>query len=307
MGVTTRQGRVSITGWDKATLEATARSDQGSEQLVVEATGEGEAQKVSLYVPARARRAPIKELTIEVRVPRYAIIDSVESTTGDVMVANIDASVSVASGSGNVSLNQVQSGRVRARSGAIAGRDVKGDFFARSLSGPVVAERVAGAVDVSSNNGSIQVRNTEGNVRANAAAGDISVHCAKGRVDLSTANGSVVLVGIGGDVDATSASGSVLFTGPIRADGNYRLKSLSGEVEMAIQPDAPGFNATLITYSGDIETDFPIKMDGPFQGVPINRRVSGRYGKGGANVTLDSFSGTVKIGKATAAQLKECR
>jgi hypothetical protein len=48
-------------------------------------------------------------------------------------------------------------------------------------------------------------------------------------------------------------------------------------------------------------------MDGPFQGVPINRRVSGRYGKGGANVTLDSFSGTVKIGKATAAQLKECR
>ncbi len=117
----------------------------------------------------------------------------------------------------------------------------------------------------------------------------------------------MILAGIGGDVEATSASGSVLFTGPIRADGNYRLKSLSGEIEMAIQPDVPGFNATLITYSGDIETDFPIKVDSPMQGGPINRRVSGKYGKGGAQVTLDSFSGTVKIGKATAAQLKECK
>ncbi len=191
VGVTTKQARVSITGWDKATVEATARSETGSEQLTLEATGEGESQKILLYVPVRPRRIPLKDLSIDVKVPRYAIIDFVESNTGDVTVANIDANVSVVvSGSGNVALSQVQSGRVRARSGAIAAQDVKGDFFARSTQGSVTAQRVTGVVDVAASNGSIRVRNAEGNVRANAAAGDIDIRCVKGRVDLSTANGS---------------------------------------------------------------------------------------------------------------------
>jgi DUF4097 and DUF4098 domain-containing protein YvlB len=142
-------------------------------------------------------------------------------------------------------------------------------------------------------------------VRANSATGDIGIQCAKGRVDASSASGSITLVGIGGDAEASTASGSVSFTGAIR-DGNYRFKSLSGEVSMTIQPDVAGFTATLTTYNGNIETEFPIKVESPLQG-PINRRITGRYGDGRAKLSLDSFNGTVKIAKATAAALKECK
>jgi hypothetical protein len=75
---------------------------------------------------------------------------------------------------------------------------------------------------------------------------------------------------------------------------------------MYVQPDPPGFTATLTTYSGELETDFPLKLDSPLQG-PINRKMVGRYGDGQAQITLDSFSGASRIVKGTAATARECK
>jgi hypothetical protein len=75
---------------------------------------------------------------------------------------------------------------------------------------------------------------------------------------------------------------------------------------MTIQADAPGFIASLTTYNGKIETDFPLKIEGPLQG-PINRRITGRYGDGRVKISLDSFNGAVKIAKGTAAELNQCK
>jgi hypothetical protein len=61
------------------------------------------------------------------------------------------------------------------------------------------------------------------------------------------------------------------------------------------------------TYSGEIDTGFPLKIESPAQGGPINRRMTGVYGNGLAKIALDSFSGTVKISKGTAAALNECK
>ena len=76
---------------------------------------------------------------------------------------------------------------------------------------------------------------------------------------------------------------------------------------MTIPADTSGFTATLTTYSGEIETAFPLKIESPMQGGPINRRITGVFGNGQAKLLLDSFSGTVKIVKANAAALKECK
>jgi DUF4097 and DUF4098 domain-containing protein YvlB len=161
-------------------------------------------------------------------------------------------------------------------------------------------------VDVSATNGDVQVRNAESDVRATSATGDIDVRCAKGRAEVSSASGSIVLIGIGGDAEASTASGDVAFKSAIRAGGNYRLRSISGEVEMTLQPDPPGFTATLITYSGEIDTAFPLKLDSGLPSGEKNRRVTGRYGDGQTKITLDSFSGTVRIVKGAAAALKDC-
>jgi len=73
---------------------------------------------------------------------------------------------------------------------------------------------------------------------------------------------------------------------------------------MAIQPDAPGFTATLASYSGEMETDFPLRLEGPYS--KVNRKVTGRFGDGGADITLDSFSSTVTLTKLVAAKMPKC-
>jgi DUF4097 and DUF4098 domain-containing protein YvlB len=253
-----------------------------------------------------SRRAG-RDAKLDVKVPRYADVETLEGYRGDVEVADVEGSTLINAGNGDVRIMRVGSLKVSRRSGDISVREVKGDLTTRSFSGDVVVENVTGHVDVAATNGNLRVLNAGSDVRANSATGDIDIRCAKGRAEVSSASGSITLTGIGGDVDASTASADVIFKGPIRAGGSYRLKSLSGEVSMTIQPDVAGFTAMLTTYSGEINTDFPLKVESPVQGGPINRRVTGSFGNGQAKLALDSFSGTVRIAKGNSADLKQCK
>jgi DUF4097 and DUF4098 domain-containing protein YvlB len=198
--------------------------------------------------------------------------------------------------------------KIGRRDGTVDARIIKGDVVARNVHGDVGVHDVNGTVDIATTSGEVTVRTVSGDVRANSATGEIVVSCVKGGVIASSASGSITLLGISGDVDASTASGEVSFKGLMRANGHYRLKSLSSDVVMVVQPDAPGFAATLMSYSGEIESDFPIKLDGSqLKGGSHNQRISGRYGDGQAQVTLDSFSGSVRIVKGNPKELKDCK
>jgi putative adhesin len=306
IAVTSKTVNVKIIGVDGDTLQAAATSEAGAEPLMTQVSGESSTPRILLYVPASApRRARV--INLEVKIPRYAEVESVESSTGEIDVSGMDAPVAISNGTGTVKVNRVGSLKVTTRGGEIIAKEIKGDLIARSTHGDMTIENVNGTVDVAATSGNVAVRNAAGDVRANMSAGDIDVHCVKGRAELNSASGSIIIIGATGDVEATTASGDVTFKGAIRANGRYRLKSISGEVGMFIQPDAPGFTATLITYSGDIETAFPLKVETPLQGGPINRRISGRFGNGGTQITLDSFSGAVGLSKGSPAEWRQCK
>jgi DUF4097 and DUF4098 domain-containing protein YvlB len=270
-------------------------------------TGDPAHPKITVFVPANHPRRAGKEVLLSVKVPRYAEIESVESHSGDIEVRDIDAGVVINNGNGQVTVNRVASLKVGSRSGSVTIKDVKGDLLLRSTNGEAIVDTVGGAADVSATNGALQMRNITGDLRANSATGDVDIHCAKGRAEVSSASGSITLTGVMGDAEATTVSGQVIFKGPIRSNGRYAFKSVSGEVEMLVQPDPPGFTATLVTYSGEIETEFRLKVDTPLQRGPINRRLVGRYGEGQTQISLDSFSGGVRLVKGNSAQWKECK
>lgn len=245
-----------------------------------------------------------REIRLEVKLPRYAILESVDSrryaivtgtsitplTTGrnDVTVTGIDGPVSVIS-SGNVNASRVGAIEVRTRTGNVEVQSVEGTVYVAATSGVIT------------------VREARGDVRAVSINGDINIECARGRVDANNTRGSITLNSIGGDVDAATTGGNVLFTGAIRSEGRYRLKSMAGEVLMAIQMPAPGFTATLSSYNGQVEADVPLKIEMPAQSGPVNRRLIGRYGDGGAQITLDSFSRTVRLTRAQPGSVRNCR
>ena len=304
VSISSRSGQIVVNGWDRDVVEARATGDNGPVPIETQTTGDPARPRLLLTISARRYGRDAK---LDVKVPRYADVETLDGYRGDIEVADVDGATLINAGNGDVKITRVGSLKVSRRSGDVTVREVKGDVTARSFNGDVVVDNVGGLVDVAATNGDLRVHNAGGDVRTNSATGDVEVRCAKGRADVASASGSITLIGVGGDVEASTASGDVIFRGAIRVAGNYRLKSISGAVSMTIQPDVPGFTATLSTYSGEIDTAFPLKVESPVQGGPINRRITGTYGNGQAKLALDSFSGTVKIAKATAAALKECK
>ena len=303
--ISSRSGEITLSGWDRDVVQASAAGESGPELIETQTTGDSAHPRLLLIAPSPRRMGRMVKL--DVKVPRYAELETPEGYRGDIEISGVDGATLINAGNGDVKVTRAGPLKISRRSGNVTVKEVKGDFTARSYHGDIAVDSVSGAVDVAATNGDLAVHNAGGDVRANSATGDIDVHCAKGRADVSSASGSITLVGIGGEVEASTASGEVVFTGLLRAGGNYRLKSLSGAVTMTIQSDAPGFTATLSTYSGGLETEFPLKVESPVQRGPLNRRLTGVFGDGKAKIALDSFGGAVKIAKGNTAALKECK
>jgi hypothetical protein len=304
--VSNRNGLIRITGWDGDMVEASAEGEEGPEAVQVRVTGDAPRSRVVLSVPAIGGRGHNREINFDIKLPRYADLESVESYRGDIDITGIEGVISVSTNHGIVTARNVGSLKAATHNGEVTVAGVKGDASIRSVNGDVTVDNVSGAVDMAATNGNIIVRNAGSTVQANSASGDIELRCVKSNANVNTASGAITLVGVGGNIDANTASGDVIFKGTMRASGSYRLKTISGQVEMAIQPDPPGFTATLITYSGEIETDFPLTVNTPLTG-PINRRIVGVYKEGQTQVMLDSFSGTVSIVKAAAGTQTACK
>jgi len=93
------------------------------------------------------------------------------------------------------------------------------------------------------------------------------------------------------------------------------LKSMSGRVEMILPAKTSGFKATLSSYSGIVESDFPL-VTRPAQGKAhatnpgdkeSTRRINGQYGNAKAELILDSFAGVVRVTKNSSPTSATCK
>jgi hypothetical protein len=228
-------------------------------------------------------------ITLDVKVPRYAQLEAIEVRAGDLNVSGIDGPVSIMSGSSDINVSHVGSLEVRARGGNVN------------------VEDVGGLVYVVSTSSEINVRRSSGDVRVTTINGDIEIECVKGRVDAGTSRGKITLTNVGGDVEATTTDSDINFKGSIAQNGRYRLKSMEGHVVMAIPDGSPGFTANLMSYNSDAVSDFVVRTSTPRPDSQAMRRVEVRQGDGQAQITLDSFSQTVRLTKLAPGAATACR
>jgi hypothetical protein len=306
--ISNRFGVITVKGYDGDTVEASALTESGRGQATKIALIRGDAMRMRIALDGVPGRRPGRGNDFQIKVPRYAAVEILDSHESEVEVGDVEGAITVANGSGDVNIHQVGSlNLANWHRGDVVVRDVKGRCSLSVFSGDVTVDNVEGLIDVNSLSGEVTINNAGENVRANATSGEVILHCAKGRVDARSVSGSIELVGVKGDVDSETVSGEISFKGAIREGGSYRLKSLSGEVAMAIQSDAPGFTVTMTTFNGEIETAFPIKVESAVQQNETNRRIVGRFGNGQTRISLDSFNAGVRITKALAADLKGCK
>ena len=184
--------------------------------------------------------------------------------------------------------------RVSARSwsGRVSVRGVRGDVEARTHSADIEI-RDAGRIDVESISGDITIAGANGESLIRTVSGDVDLASARGDVEVETVSGDVDLRDVvAKQIRSHTTSGDMNFSGQILADGRYEFDTHSGEIRLVLPADV-GAQLSVSTFSGGLESDFPITLQaGKDHG---SKRLSFTLGQGTARIIAETFSGDVTL------------
>ena len=185
----------------------------------------------------------------------------------------------------------------RSQNGEITIRGTNGDVDAHTLSGDIHVQGASGHVELASLSGNIEARDVKGDVRAEGTSSEIVLARVSGDVNVETVSGDVTMREMTSrNVQAHSTSSDVSYDGTIEPNGRYELSSHSSDVSIAI-PAGAGARFTVSTWSGSIESDFPITLRPGEHGLGSGKSKQFTFdvGSGAARISLTSFSGDVVI------------
>ncbi len=270
-------GDIKVISWREQRAEIIATKIGPRDQLddvTVSIMARPSRLEIRTRYPARGKSQV--SVNYELRLPRIVNIDGIRSVSGDIEISEID-------------------GRVVARSvsGSIAVRGVAQDLDLKSISGSVTVANTGGRTSISATSGPVEVVDVAGDLEVKGVSGDISIRRVRGRIEAETVSGDVgISESSAATVRASTVSGNISFSGSLHPEERYELKSFSGNVE-AVLPGNSSFDLEASTFSGSLESDFEIKIQGRME----KRSIRGTVGQGGAILELSSFSGTVRLRK----------
>jgi DUF4097 and DUF4098 domain-containing protein YvlB len=187
-------------------------------------------------------------------------------------------------------------------SGDIRVSNLNGELRAETTSGDVQATSVGRIRQAKTISGDLEITGSDGDeVAAATVSGTIVVRDVKARtVDLQAVSGDMRLTDVESDrLSGRSVSGNVEFSGRLARNGRYEFQSHSGDVRVS-PLGSTGFTIEASTFSGNLQSDFPVTL----QGNPPNRfgpgrrgPIRGTFGDGSAVLSLQSFSGNITITK----------
>ena len=174
-------------------------------------------------------------------------------------------------------------------------------------------------VSADSVRGDITIKGGTGFVTAKSIEGEIVVEGARGKVNVSSVNQGIKISDTSGDITAESVNGPIAMTGiqssSVEASTDERQHHLRGQPDRrrALHdddtqrrpadgvPENASATFTVRTYNGEFRTDLPLEGRIPPEEIHRGKRVTMTLGKGSADVTLESFGGTIRLRKGTAS------
>jgi DUF4097 and DUF4098 domain-containing protein YvlB len=165
---------------------------------------------------------------------------------------------------------------------AIAAETVHGDVSAKGGEGLVVLRSVQGGVSLTGAKGRLEVHSVNADVEVSASAGEVTAETVNGDVSLSRVDAT--------SVTATSLNGDVAYDGPIRNNGRYALSTHNGDVTVSVA-EGTSASVSVSTFNGEFASAFPVTLTETRKG----KRFSFTLGGGSAQVTLESFQGSIEL------------
>lgn len=253
---------VRVTGWDRSEVRVRGSSDPEREEFRFEREDWGLRVELELDDEHDGYDGwSADELVpLEISVPRGASVE-VELVSGPLAVEGVEGPVQLETVSGNV--------RYEGGSESVRAESVSGAIDVRA---PRSRDTRGGSVS-----GSVVLRVAGGRVAGESVSGDLEIH----------AGGPVR------EVSGESVSGTVTFTGRPASSGDLSFESHSGDLVVRLPADFGGALAAE-TFSGSIESAFGGEARRESQYTP-GKSFRHTVGSGGASVSAESFSGTVRF------------
>lgn len=169
---------------------------------------------------------------------------------------------------------------------------MRGDVIIKGGTGVVTAKSVEGEVQVQGARGKVSVSSVNEKVRITETSGDITAE---------TVNGDITMTGIDSkSVEATTVNGAIVYEGKLSDGGHYSFGTHNGDVALGIAENANA-TFTIRTYQGSVSTDFTLQGYSP-RDAQRGRRVTATLGNGSADVSLETFGGSIRLRKGSAAR-----
>ena len=178
------------------------------------------------------------------------------------------------------------------------------EVFANTVRGDVNIKGGTGVITAKSIEGEVHVEGARGKVNVSSVNEKIVINDTSGDITAESINGNVTMTGIDArSVDVSTVNGNVLYEGKVADGGHYSFGTHNGDLALGI-PDTVNATFSLRTYQGSFSTDLPL------QGVTRKdlergRRVTTTLGNGSADVTLETFGGSIRLRKGTAVRPRE--
>lgn len=202
-------------------------------------------------------------------------------------------------GDGRFEITVPAGARVSANSwnGSVELRGLRGDADVHSQSADVDVRDAGGRIEVESFSGNVTVQGASSGAIIHTVSGDVSLSGTRGDVEIETVTGDLELRDIvARQVRTHTTSGDIAFAGQIAGDGRYEFNTHSGEIRLALPPDV-GAQLSVSTFSGGIESEFPITLKAGEHGIGAAqaKQLSFTLGQGSARIIAETFSGDITL------------
>lgn len=187
----------------------------------------------------------------------------------------------------------------QSRRGALSISGLSGKVDCTTTSGEIHIEDVRGHIIARTFSGDMILRNCSGDVlELNSVSGRITAYEVRGRVDGKSVSADIRVLGSRcSGLDLTTTSGDITYEGSLAREGLYSLNAHNGGLRLRLPSDV-GFTITAHTFSGDIHTDFSLKLLQDMVVKKATRRtLYARYGDGKATLELKTFNGDIRLTK----------
>ncbi|MBA3672559.1 MAG: DUF4097 family beta strand repeat protein, partial [Gemmatimonadaceae bacterium] len=182
-------------------------------------------------------------------------------------------------------------------SGDLSVRGVHGALEVQAQSGDIHVRDAGERLEVQTLSGDVSIDGVTGEVSVNTVSGDVSLSRAGGEVKVETVSGDIGLRGIESRrVSGHTTSGDISYDGQIADGGRYEFDTHSGEIALVL-PANVGAELSISTFSGEIQSDFPITLKAGDHGIGSSqsKRLSFTVGSGTARIVAETFSGEITL------------